>query len=229
MKIYPWIKRGLDIVLSGVAILAASPLLIVIVLVLLCTGDHDVIYGQERIGLHNRHFKIWKFVTMVRNAEHMGGGMHTVKGDSRVTTFGRILRMTKLNEVPQIFNIFFGDMSFMGPRPQTDETFAPYSDEVKANIYKVRPGLTGIGSIVFRDEERILSECGKRGVSMQDCYDKEIMPYKGALEMWYLRHIGFWTDLKLFFATAWIVLTNNGDIICKWFRDLPARPAFLDS
>lgn len=226
MRVYPIIKRALDVAVSGVSILLLAPVWVPIAVVLKLTGDHDVFYGQTRIGLGNRHFKIWKFVTMVRNAETMAGGMHTTQGDPRVTRFGRFLRKTKLNELPQIFNILFGDMSFVGPRPQVDETFAPFPEEVRARIYTVRPGLTGIGSLVYRDEERILSQCGKRGVTVKYCYEQEIAPHKGALEMWYLRHISFWTDLKLVLATAWVVLFPESGLVERAFAGLPKRPAF---
>lgn len=226
MRVYSIIKRALDIAVSGVSILLLVPVWVPIAVVLKLTGDHDVFYGQTRIGLGNRHFKIWKFVTMVRNAETMAGGMHTTQGDPRVTRFGRFLRKTKLNELPQIFNILFGDMSFVGPRPQVDETFAPFPEEVRARIYTVRPGLTGIGSLVYRDEERILSQCGKRGVTVKYCYEQEIAPHKGALEMWYLKHISFWTDLKLILATAWVVLFPESGLVERTFAGLPKRPAF---
>ena len=226
MRVYPIIKRALDVAVSGVSILLLAPVWVPIAVVLKLTGDHDVFYGQTRIGLGNRHFKIWKFVTMVRNAETMAGGMHTTQGDPRVTRIGRFLRKTKLNELPQIFNILFGDMSFVGPRPQVDETFAPFPEEVRARIYTVRPGLTGIGSLVYRDEERILSQCGKRGVTVKYCYEQEIAPHKGALEMWYLKHISFWTDLKLVLATAWVVLFPESGLVERAFAGLPKRPAF---
>ena len=226
MRVYPIIKRALDVAVSGVSILLLAPVWVPIAVVLKLTGDHDVFYGQTRIGLGNRHFKIWKFVTMVRNAETMAGGMHTTQGDPRVTRIGRFLRKTKLNELPQIFNILFGDMSFVGPRPQVDETFAPFPEEVRARIYTVRPGLTGIGSLVYRDEERILSQCGKRGVTVKYCYEQEIAPHKGALEMWYLAHVSLWTDIKLIAATAWVVLFPASGLVDSWFRGLPKRPTF---
>ena len=226
MRAYLIFKRGFDIVASGVGILLLAPIWVSIVVILKLTGDHDVFYGQTRIGLGNRHFKIWKFVTMVRNAETMAGGMHTTQGDPRVTRVGRFLRKTKLNELPQMFNILFGDMSIVGPRPQVDETFAPFPNEVKARIYMVRPGLTGVGSLVYRDEERILSQCERRGVTVKYCYEQEIAPHKGALEMWYLEHISLWTDLKLILATAWIVFFPTSGMVERWFPSLPKRPTF---
>ncbi len=220
MKLYPIVKRAMDITLSGIAILLLSPLLIPVMIILKCTGEHDIFYGQIRIGLHNKNFKIWKFATMLRDSPSMSGGLHTTQGDPRVLPFGKFLRKTKINEIPQIFNIFLGDMSIVGPRPLVDKTFAPYSEEVKARIYTVRPGLTGIGSIVFRDEEAILTNSK---LPPDVCYEKEIAPLKGALEMWYLENISLWTDIKLIFATAWVVLFPESTIVNKWFKGLPTK------
>lgn len=215
---YPFFKRLLDIVLSGVAIIVLSPLLIPIMVALKCTGEHYVFYGQTRIGKNNNYFKIWKFATMLLNSPNMAGGLHTTRGDPRILPLGGFLRKTKINELPQLFNIFLGDMSIVGPRPLVDKTFAPYPEEVKKRIYSVRPGLTGIGSVVFRDEERIISESK---LPPEECYAKVIAPYKGALELWYLEHIGFWTDVKLIFLTAWVIFVPESKLIEKLFKDLP--------
>lgn len=220
---YAFAKRFFDLLLSGFAILALSPLLVPVMIILKSTGEHDIFYGQERIGLKNRRFKILKFATMLRNSPNMAGGLHTTHGDPRVLPFGRFLRKTKINELPQLFNIFRGDMAIVGPRPLVDKTFAPYSDEVKANIYNVRPGLTGIGSIVFRDEETLLTECAKKGMSLDEAYAKVVSPYKGALEMWYQRHMGLWTDALLIFLTAWVIVFPKSSLVFKLFKDLPRR------
>jgi len=221
---YDFLKRSFDVLVSGTAILILSPLLVTVILVLLLTGEHDVFYGQQRIGYRREYFKIWKFVTMRRNSEKQGSGMHTMKGDPRVLPFGRFLRKTKINEIPQIFNIFLGDMSIVGPRPQVDSTFAPYAEEVKERISQVKPGLTGIGSIVFRDEETLLSRERAKGGDVEAYYCNVIAPYKGALEMWYLDHFGFLTDMKLILITAWVVLRPaSRHLLGLVFRDLPAR------
>ena len=217
---YKFVKRFLDIALSGLAILVLAPLLIPVMVILKCTGEHYVFYRQERIGLHNRKFMMLKFATMLLNSPNMSGGLHTMRGDPRVLPFGKFLRMTKLNELPQLFNIFRGDMSIVGPRPLVDKTFAPYPEEVKARIYSVRPGLTGVGSVVFRDEEDILTHSK---LPPDECYAKVIAPYKGALEMWYLAHIGFLTDCKIIFLTAWVILFPRSNLITRFFRDLPER------
>jgi lipopolysaccharide/colanic/teichoic acid biosynthesis glycosyltransferase len=182
---YKFFKRLGDVFLSGFAILVLSPLLLPVMAILKCTGEHDIFYGQDRIGYKNKHFKILKFATMLRNSPNMSGGLHTTHGDPRVLPFGRFLRKTKINELPQLFNIFKGDMSIVGPRPLVDKTFAPYSSEVKEKIYNVKPGLTGIGSVVFRDEETLLSECAAKGMDIDEAYAKIVSPYKGALDMCY--------------------------------------------
>ena len=220
---YKYLKRFLDILLSGIAIVILSPLLVPVMVILKYTGEHYIFYGQDRIGYRNRHFKILKFATMLLNSPNMAGGMHTTKNDPRVLPFGRFLRKTKINELPQIFNIFLGDMSIVGPRPLVDKTFAPYSDEVKAKIYNVKPGLTGIGSIVFRDEETLLTKCVEKGMSIDEAYAKIVSPYKGALEMWYQEHIGFWTDFMLIFLTAWVIVFPESELVFKVFKDLPKR------
>ncbi|OQA32725.1 MAG: UDP-N-acetylgalactosamine-undecaprenyl-phosphate N-acetylgalactosaminephosphotransferase [Betaproteobacteria bacterium ADurb.Bin341] len=225
---YPFLKRLMDITLSGVALLVLSPLLIPVCIGLKLTGEHDIFYGQKRIGRNNSCFMIWKFATMLRNSPNLAGGLHTTDKDPRILPMGGFLRKTKINELPQLFNIFLGDMSVVGPRPLVDKTFNPYPPDVKAKIYSVRPGLTGIGSVVFRGEEQILGAVGKRGESMDEYYANVIAPYKGALELWYLEHFGLWTDAVLIFLTAWVVVFPQSGLVRKVFKDLPPVPAGLD-
>jgi len=228
MNIYPLFKRAFDILASGAAILVLSPLLIPVMIGLKLTGEHDIFYGQKRIGRNNSYFKIWKFATMLRNSPNMAGGLHTMEKDPRILPMGGFLRKTKINELPQLFNIFLGDMSVIGPRPLVDKTFNPYPPETKARIYSVRPGLSGIGSVVFRGEEKLLADVGKRGESVDDFYANVIAPYKGALELWYLDHFGFRTDIALIILTVWVVLFPDSDVVRRIFKDLPPVPAGLN-
>ena len=221
---YRFLKRTFDVFASGLAILALSPLLVPVMVALKCTGEHDIFYGQTRIGLGNRKFKIWKFATMLRNSPNMAGGLHTTERDPRILPMGNFLRKTKINELPQLFNILLGDMSVIGPRPLVDKTFAPYSDEVKARIYNSRPGLSGIGSIVFRSEERLLASEKARGGDMDVFYAKTVAPYKGSLELWYQDHAGAWVDLMLIVLTVWVVAFPRSGLVGRVFRDLPAMP-----
>ena len=151
----------------------------------------------------------------------MGTGDVTTRNDPRVTPLGKFLRMSKINELPQLVNILKGDMSFVGPRPLMRAGFERYSSELQASVYRVKPGLTGIGSVVFRDEEFIITNSS---LPPHECYAKVILPYKGALEMWYQRHQSFYTDFMILFLTAWCILFSKSDMVNKVFRDLPARP-----
>jgi lipopolysaccharide/colanic/teichoic acid biosynthesis glycosyltransferase len=215
---YHGVKRILDVVLSGLALLVLLPLLIPVCIGLLLTGEHYVFYLQQRIGRHNQKFGIWKFATMLKNSPNLAGGLHTTRRDPRLMPLGHFLRQTKINELPQLINILLGDMSIVGPRPLVDKTFDPYPEHVKRVIYNVRPGLTGIGSIVFRDEERLLSESG---MPMAEFYATHIAPAKGELELWYQRHLSLRTDCLIIFLTAWVILFPKSRLLHRVFRDLP--------
>ena len=220
-----YFKRFFDIVLSALAIAVILPFMIPVIIGLLLTGEHYIFYFQERIGYKNRPFSIWKFATMLKNSPNLPGGMHTTRKDSRLMPLGGFLRKTKINEIPQLVNIFRGDMSIVGPRPLVMKTFDPYPVHAKERIYNVRPGLTGIGSIVFRDEERLLSETTMEPAQF---YAQHISPYKGELELWYQDHLSFRTDFMLVFLTAWVILFPRSELVHKIFRDLPSRPEYLD-
>ena len=218
-------QRLLDIVLSGLALLFLSPLLLPVILALRLTGEGEVFFVQQRVGRGGQPFGLYKFATMLKNSPNIGTGTVTVKGDPRVLPFGQFLRKTKLNELPQLLNIFKGDMSIIGPRPQTQRCFDAFPPASQAQIIKVRPGLSGIGSIVFRDEEELMhaSEQPER------FYDDVIMPYKGQLEEWYVAHQGLWTYLSSIFATAWVVVFPKSRLIWRLFRGLPLPPVELKS
>jgi lipopolysaccharide/colanic/teichoic acid biosynthesis glycosyltransferase len=217
-------KRFFDFVFSVLAIMVLLPLLMPVIIILLMTGEHYVFYGQKRVGYKNRHFRIWKFATMKKNSPNMGTGSLTVRNDPRVFPFGRFLRKTKLNELPQIFNILLGDMSFVGPRPQMEVDFLKFPEPIQKVIYNVIPGITGIGSIIFRDEEKWISAW--EGDKHQ-FYRDHIAPYKGELELWYQSHQTFRTDVILVFLTGWLILFPGSDLVQKIFRDLPTKPQNL--
>lgn len=214
--------RIIDILLSTLAILILLPLLIPIVIILLLTGEHKVFYFQTRVGYKNQNFKIFKFATMLSNSPNMGTGSLTLKNDPRVLPFGSFLRNTKINELPQIINIIIGDLAIVGPRPQMKVDFEKYSEEVQKNIYNVRPGLTGIGSIIFRDEESLISVASENE-NPHDFYKRVIAPYKGKLEMWYQLNRSISLDLQLIFLTAWVIFFPKSRLYEKWFDNLPKR------
>lgn len=203
------------------ALLVLALPFLVIMLILRFTGERKVWYRQERVGLGGEHFKVYKFVTMLENSENIGSKDITVRNDPRVMPVGKILRKTKINELPQILNITNGTMSLVGWRPLVPAGFAEYSEEIQTSITKVKPGLTGIGSVVFRDEEAIVTEAGRQGKDLRACYREDIMPYKGALELWYIKNYSLWLDFKILFTTAYVVLRPNSHAYKRWFQGLP--------
>jgi lipopolysaccharide/colanic/teichoic acid biosynthesis glycosyltransferase len=220
---YYLLKRTFDILSSGIAILILSPLLIPIIIGLKFTGEGYVFYKQERVGYKNKPFLIWKFATMLKNSSKMPGGIMTTKKDPRITPMGGFLRKSKINELPQLFNIFFGHISVVGPRPVMKISFEAYSKEIQKVIYNVKPGLTGIGSIIFRDEEKLITDVKNNGGDYWDFYKNTIYPFKGNLELWYQNNKSFFLDIKLIFLTAWVIFFPASKLYEKWFKDLPKR------
>lgn len=218
---YKFFKRFLDILVSLTTLIILLPVFIPIIIILRCSAEGEVFYFQERYGIYNSRFKIWKFATMLKNSINMGTGSITLQDDPRVTKIGSFLRKTKINELPQIINILKGDISLVGPRPLVEKTFSAYNEEVQSKIYNVKPGLTGIGSIIFRDEESIISAI--KDEDPHKFYERVIAPYKGELEMWYQKHNSFILDLQLIFLTAWVILFPKSRLYEKWFNDLPVR------
>ena len=205
--------RFFDIFFSFLAIIFLLPLFAPIVLVLRFTGEREIFYRQERVGRHGTHFALLKFATMLKNSPSIGAGEITIKNDSRVLPFGRFLRKTKINELPQLFNILTGHISVVGPRPMVPNTFLKYSSEAQSELKKVRPGLTGIGSIIFRDEEKFLE--GK--ADPRKFYDDHIIPYKNKLELWYVKNNSITTYFKIIFVTAWVIIFSKSKISEHYF------------
>lgn len=216
-------QRLLDIVLSALALLVLSPLLVPIAVALLLTGEHEAFYFQERVGKGGVTFKLFKFATMLKNSPNMGTGTITLKNDPRILPMGRFLRKTKINELPQLLNILFGDMSMVGPRPQTKRCFEAFPPSSRAAIIRVRPGLSGIGSIVFRGEEELMHGHADPG----RFYDDVIAPYKGLLEEWYVRNQGLRTYVLVIFVTCWVILFPHSRIAWRVFKGLPPEPPAL--
>ena len=160
---------------------------------------------------------------MQKDSPNIGTGTVTMKGDPRVLPVGKFLRRTKINELPQLINIFMGDMSIIGPRPLTDQTFASYSSSIQETIKQVRPGLSGIGSIIFRGEEEIMH--GKS--ASINFYENVIAPYKGSLEEWFVKNKSLYIYFKAILVTVWTVFIPTTKIAWKIFHDLPKPPTEL--
>ncbi|MFZ4699454.1 MAG: sugar transferase [Candidatus Methylumidiphilus sp.] len=216
-------KRIFDIVVSLIMLLVLAPILIPIVIALKLSGEGCIWYFQERVGYKNSTFSIYKFATMLKDSPNMSTGIITTIGDPRITPMGGILRKTKINELPQLLNILLGDMSFVGPRPVMRISFEAYPAEIQAVIYNIKPGLTGVGSIVFRDEEELITKKMNAGEDTWNFYTNKIYPHKGELENWYQNHLSFITDVKLMLLTALVVIFPKNTLIYKWFPSLPVR------
>ena len=216
--------RLFDIILSSLAVITLFPLLAPLTVLLSYTGEGKVFYRQERIGKGKKIFKLLKFATMLENSPNLPGGDITSGNDPRVLPVGKFLRKTKINELPQLINILFGDISIIGPRPLTSKNFQFYTEEVQSKISSFRPGLSGIGSIVFRDEESVIASSKKNSC---DCYKEDISPYKGELECWFIDNKSFLLYLALILVTAWTVILPKSNIIWRIFPSLPKPPESL--
>ena len=211
-------QRFWDIVFSVITIILLSPVFIVTIIILRLTGEGEIFFSQSRIGMHGKEIKIFKFSTMLKNSPNTGAGTVTLKNDPRVLPFGKLLRKSKINELPQIVNILLGDISFVGPRPLTPNNFSFYDEKTQEIINRLKPGLTGIGSIVFRDEESVIRNSQKNPV---DCYKEDISPYKGELERWFYKKQSIFIYFTLIFLTVNSVLFPSSKLVWRIFKDIP--------
>lgn len=216
-------KRIFDLTIAVISLSLLFPFLLIVTIVLKCTGEGEIFYLQKRMGYLNKEFKIIKFATMVKNSPSIGSGSITLRDDPRVLPFGKFLRKSKINELPQILNVIIGNMSIVGPRPQMKVDFEKFPVEKRNIIYKSKPGITGIGSIVFRDEEKWISN---HEGDKHEFYKDKIAPYKTDLEIWYYKKKSLFLDIKLILLTAWVIIFNNSNII-NLLRSLPEKPSHL--
>lgn len=218
-------RRFFDIFFSGIALLIFSPLLVPIIVCLRFSGEGEVFFVQERVGKDGKHFGLLKFATMLKNSPNMTTGTVTVKDDPRILPMGHFLRKTKINELPQLINILKGDMSIIGPRPQAIRCFNAFPKNIQMEIVKLKPGLSGAGSIIFRNEENLLHNARDQ-VSF---YDNVIAPYKGDVEVWYINNQSLKNYFLLIFLTMWVVLFHDSRLIWSLFPSLPKPPPELDN
>ena len=207
-------------------IVLLAPLLLGVMVLLRFTGEREVFYLQDRIGFKNRKFKIYKFATMLKESPNIGTGTITLRNDPRVTPVGKYLRMSKVNELPQLFNVLFGSMTLVGPRPFVDDTFAAYPSHVQHRVYEITPGLTGAGSIVYRDEEEIISSSD---LPPAQCYRELIAPHKGELELWYQDHRSLLVDFQLLVLTLLAVFVpDTSSQLYRWFPAAPRSTSVVE-
>jgi len=187
-------KRTFDVIVSGVAIIALSPLLLVIALLVRFTSRGPVLYRATRSGRNGALFKLYKFRSMVANADKLGPGI-TAAGDRRITRVGRILRRTKLDELPQLFNVLRGDMSIVGPRPEDPRYVALYTAEQR-RVLQFRPGITSLASIRYRNEAEAL-----KTQDWETVYIQQVMPEKLAIDLEYASRATLRLDLLIIART----------------------------
>ena len=192
-------KRLFDILFSSIGLLLLQPLFVVIAIMIKVDSTGPVFFRQGRVGKNFRRFMIYKFRTMVVGAEKKGLRI-TSGGDSRITRVGRMLRKFKIDELPQLFNVLKGDMSFVGPRPEVEEYVKLYEKDYR-EILKRRPGITDVSSIIFREEEAVL----KNQVDPEGYYKKILLPKKIRLAREYIENSSFLYDLKLILNTIHII------------------------
>jgi lipopolysaccharide/colanic/teichoic acid biosynthesis glycosyltransferase len=211
--------RLFDIIFSGVALVILSPLLVPLFVILRLTGEGEIFYRQLRVGFRSEKFNIYKFATMLRDSPNIGAGTLTMKNDPRVLPVGTFLRKTKINELPQLLNIFLGDMSFVGPRPLVPEGEKNYTQDQARIIRSVRPGVTGIGSLILRDEESYYAHRS----DAREFYIHVISPYKASLEIWYVNNRSITLSMLIMVATAFAVIAPSWDVT-RLFSSLPDMP-----
>ena len=192
-------KRLFDIVVSALILLILSPLFLLLALAIKLDSRGPVFYRQVRVGRYGQDFKIFKFRTMVQDADRIGLSL-TTGGDPRITRVGRLIRKCRLDEFSQILNVLSGTMSLVGSRPEVRRYVDAYRPEYLATLL-VRPGITATASIEFKDEDELLNSGG----DPEQIYIERILPEKMRYNLEYLRHISVWGDLKIMFRTVWAV------------------------
>lgn len=195
------LKRLFDIVLSLAGLLLLSPLLLCVALWIRGDSGKPVLFRQKRVGLHGREFIIYKFRTMRIGS----GSLLTIGADPRVTRSGKILRKYKIDELPQLINVLRGEMSFVGPRPELLHYVKRYPHEIRQTVFSVRPGITDLASIEFRNESELLG----RSLDSERTYIETILPIKLRYCVKYAQNHGMWLDMKIIAKTIWVVLSGH--------------------
>lgn len=215
--------RFCDLILSLLAAIIFLPIFIVVIPILRFTGEGEVFFAQERVGQNGELIKVLKFATMLKRSPEMGAGTITQKNDPRVLPVGKFLRKSKINELPQLINVLIGEMSLVGPRPHAARDLQGIEPEILEEVVRSKPGITGIASIIFRDEEKILHS----RTDGRLFYDQVIAPYKAELELWYSRNKSLKNYFIIIFLTLFVICSNNSGIIFRVFISLPSTPERL--
>lgn len=197
------LKRAFDFTAALIGLIILSPYFLVVSILIKLDSRGPIFYGGKRIGQGGRVFTMYKFRTMVTDAEKRGPSV-TYDGDPRITRMGHILRNARLDEFPQLWNVLKGDMSVVGPRPESVYYFERYTPKQK-EIFQVKPGMTGVTQIHFRHEEDLLTD----PVNLDRDYLEKVLPPKVALDLDYIHSQSFWMDLSLIFETLWVLVRDR--------------------
>lgn len=215
--------RFFDLIFSLLGLILLSPVLLLVMCILKFTGEGEVFYRQKRIGQFGIEFQILKFATMLKDSPNLGSGTITSKNDARILPVGRVLRKTKINELPQLINVVRGEMSLIGPRPHVERDLFGVDPMLLEQVLTLKPGLSGVGSLVFRNEEQILQQFE----NPRFFYDKELAPYKARLEIWFLNNKSVKMYFVLILATLFSIFVDEKKICSFFFKDLPIVPEAL--
>lgn len=194
------LKRLFDIIVSSVLIVVCSPIMLILAIFIKIDSKGPVMFRQRRVTTYNRVFRIFKFRTMVNDAEKKGTQV-TTNNDPRVTKVGKLIRGCRLDELPQLFNVFLGDMTFVGTRPEVEKYVAAYTDEMMATLL-LPAGITSVASIKYKDEERLL----EAAENTDEVYINEVLPEKMKYNLEALKNFSFFGDIKIMFQTVFAVL-----------------------
>lgn len=193
-------KRIFDIIVASLLVVILSPILFLLSILIKIDSPGPVMFRQVRVTTYGKPFRIFKFRTMVNNADKIGTQV-TTKGDSRVTRMGKMLRGCRLDELPQLFNVLKGEMSFVGTRPEVEKYVAHYTDEMKATLL-MPAGITSRASIEYKDEERLLESAE----NADEVYIHQVLPEKMKYNLRAIEKFSFWNDIKTMFATVIAVI-----------------------
>ena len=203
-----FVIRAFDIFFASIALLVFSPILVCCIVILSTTGEREIFFVQKRVGKAGKIFKLLKFATMLKNSPSIGSKSITLKDDPRILPFGKFLRKTKINEIPQLINVIKGDMSLIGPRPLTELVFNFYDKQEQDVVLFEKPGLSGVGSIYFRDEEKLLNAQH----DVRTFYKEQITPKKAKLERWFVENYSIKNYFILIIYTILVIIFPGWNI-----------------
>ena len=209
--------RFIDISISLLMLLLLLPILILICFVLSMTGEKEIFYLQKRVGQDRKLFSIIKFATMKKDSPFIGTRTITIENDPRILLLGNFLRKTKINEIPQFLNVLKGEMSLVGPRPLTKEVFEMYPKKLSKIISSIKPGVSGLGSLIFKNEFLLL----QKNKYIKKIYKDKISTYKGEIEYWHVKNFNFFCYVKILILTFFVLLFNKPKLVFNFFPRLP--------